>query len=156
MSELFIGSDHGGFELKQSLLEQFARQKISVIDIGAHQLHEDDDYPLYAGILAEKVGQKELCLGILICRSGQGMAIVANKFPGIRAAVAWTEGVAAAGRADDAINILCLPADYVTSDKAWKIVQTWLKTQVKTEEKYLRRIREIKQIEAKIKQSIRS
>jgi len=87
---------------------------------------------------------------LLICGSGVGVSIVANKFKNVRAGLVWTKAVAQAAKADDNINIICLPADYLTLDEAQKIVTIWLKTPFKKGEKYKRRLGQIEQLEKKL------
>jgi ribose 5-phosphate isomerase B len=144
---LYLGADHGGYRAKVALKNYLTDQGYSVIDCGAITYDGDDDYPLYARAVAEKVSQDPTSLGILLCRSGQGMAMAANKFPRVRAALAWDEATASAARGDDDANILCLPADYLTEDQILEVVNTFVAEQPKIDPRYARRIREIHAIE---------
>ena len=141
---LYLGADHGGFELKEDLKKFLKRSKIVFTDLGPEKLVADDDFTLYTEKVCRAV-QKELTvnLGILICRSGHGVTIAANKFKGIRAALCWNELVAKASRNDDHANVLCLPADYISSEHAEEIVGAWLKTSFSEEPRYLRRLKHI-------------
>ncbi len=142
---LYLGADHGGFRLKEALKAYLGEKELSFQDLGAFALEPNDDYPNFGFKVAEAVAKNlDENLGILVCRSGMGEAIAANKVKGIRAGNCWSQGVAKAAREDDHINILVLPADYINEASAKEIVEAWLKATPKTEEKYLRRIQEIK------------
>lgn len=144
---MYIGSDHGGFELKNQLVSWFDAQKISVTDLGPRQLNPLDDYPVISRLVAERVTQHSDNLGILICRSGQGVSIVANKVPGIRAALACDVAAAVHAREDDHANILCLAGDRLDPTETIEITKAWLAATPKMESKYLRRLAEILAIE---------
>jgi ribose 5-phosphate isomerase B len=145
---IYIASDHGGFELKKDLIAWLAEEGAAFKDLGPTVFAENDDYPEYA----EKVGKfvsrsagKDL--GVLICRSGVGVSVVANKFKGVRAALCWNEHVAKASREDDAANVLCLPADYISPETAQSILRIWMQTPYSTAPRHQRRIAEINKIE---------
>lgn len=144
---LFIASDHGGFHRKQALVAWLRSHGHPVTDLGPTRLEPDDDYPLFAAKVAQAVQLEPGSLGILLCRSGQGVALVANKFAGIRAATAWNEDVARAAAEDDEVNVLCLPSDYVTDAAVNHIVTAWFASGLKTDERYHRRLQEIATIE---------
>lgn len=144
---LYLAADHGGFHLKQALRHWLIGQGWEVEDLGAATLNPDDDYPLVARAAAQKVSADSRRRAILLCRSGQGVAIVANKFPGVRAALAWDAPSAASARSDDGANILCLPADRLSEAAARAIVTAWFTTPFKAEDRYERRLSEIRRIE---------
>ncbi len=145
---IYLGSDHGGFALKQELAGFLHSQNLAYEDMGALELTHGDDYFDYAAPVAQKVGEDpENNLGILICRSGQGVNIVANKFKGVRAAVVWNSKEAMASRTDDLVNVLSLPADYISSEEAKQIVKDWLGTPMGTEERHVRRVEKINDLE---------
>jgi ribose 5-phosphate isomerase B len=145
---LYIGSDHGGYKLKEDLKKFLKSRKIAFTDLGAAKLVKDDDYPQYAAKVVKAV-QKDLKknLGILICRSGQGMCIAANKFKGIRAALAWNEQSAKHARRDDDANVLCLPSDYMSPEIAEHVVWSWLNTDFSFEPRHVRRIKEVSKLD---------
>jgi ribose 5-phosphate isomerase B len=145
--KIYIGSDHGGFKLKEEIKEWLKEWGTSFEDLGAHEFIQDDDYPDYAWPVAVKVGQEQGTLGILICRSGQGECIVANKAKGARAALAWNEKTAHAARNDDDANILCLAADYTGLENAKQIVHTFINTPFAPEERFIRRVNKVKKID---------
>jgi len=126
-----IGADHRGFSTK-AYLKQYvvADDPIAWIDIGADN-EERSDYPVFAEAVARSILQGEAQRGILICGSGIGMEVTANRFPGIYAGVAWNEDVARHGRENDNINVLVIPSDYVSPEQAASIVNAWLKSNFK-------------------------
>lgn len=122
---LAIGSDHAGFKLKNELLVHLLEKGLELQDFGPDTA-DSVDYPDYAHKVAESVATGENDLGILICGSGNGVCITANKHKGIRAALAWEEEIAALARQHNNANILCVPARFVSKAKAFKIVDAWL------------------------------
>ena len=125
-----IGSDHGGYKLKEEIKKYLEEKQIEYEDVGSFS-EERTDYPIYAKKVAEKVSKKECEKGILVCRSGDGMAIVANKFKGVRAANISNPEVAKFSKADDNINVIALGGDYVTTNQAINIIRNWLGTEFK-------------------------
>jgi ribose 5-phosphate isomerase B len=125
MMNLAIGSDHAGFKLKNELLVYLLEKGLELQDFGPDTA-ESVDYPDYAHKVAESVASGENDLGILICGSGNGVCITANKHKGIRAALAWEEEIAALARQHNNANVLCVPARFVSKAKAFKIVDAWL------------------------------
>ena len=123
-----IGSDHGGYKLKEEIKKYLDEKEIKYIDCGC--ISEDRvDYPDIAKLVAEKVQNKECEEGIVICRSGIGMSIVANKFKGIRCAKCNDEEEARLSRAHNDSNVLALGADYIETDKAIRMVRMWISTE---------------------------
>ncbi|MBM3920737.1 MAG: ribose 5-phosphate isomerase B [Sphingomonadales bacterium] len=122
---LAIGSDHAGFKLKNELLVYLLEKGLELQDFGPDTA-DSVDYPDYAHKVAESVSTGENDLGILICGSGNGVCIAANKHKGIRAALAWEEEIASLARQHNNANVLCVPARFVSKAKAFKIVDAWL------------------------------
>jgi len=139
---IYLGSDHGGYELKEVIKKDLQDRGEAVEDLGASD-DTPSDYPEYAYAVAEKVTDDNENRGILFCRSGQGMAIVANRIKGIRVALAWNKEVAVESRKDNDSNVLSLPADYVSEDEARAIVTAWLETPFSSEPRHQHRIDEI-------------
>lgn len=110
--KIYIASDHGGFELKNQIVKHLKGGDHTVEDMGPSELNPDDDYPDYALPVAENVAVNPGSTGILICRSGNGMAVAANKVKGIYAALCINTTHAKKAREDDNANVLCLDADY--------------------------------------------
>lgn len=140
-----IGADHGGYKLKIEIKKYLDELGIEYIDCGTDS-EERTDYPIYAKKVAEKVSKKECKKGILLCRSGHGMVIAANKFKGVRAANFLNEEDAVFTTADDDINILTLGSNNVDSQQAIRIVRKWLATEFKGG-RYQERIEMINEIE---------
>lgn len=140
---LYIAADHAGFALKEALKKYLVEQKIKHVDLGATALNESDDYPIYAQTLAKKVAQEKNARGILICGSGQGVCIVANRTSGVRAALAWSPESARLSRNDDNANILCLPGRLIKPGVTKQIVDTWLTTKFSGLARHKRRIAQI-------------
>ncbi len=123
-----IATDHGGFELKTNLLANFTRENIKLIDVGPYEFDATDDYPDYAGRLCLAISRGEIDAGILLCRSGVGMGINANRFHGVRAAVASNKIIASKSREHNCSNVLVLPADFITEKDAFEIIASWVNT----------------------------
>ena len=140
-----LGSDHGGYELKEEIKKYLDEIGIEYKDYGTDS-KERTDYPIFAERVAKSIQSKECDRGILICKSGAGMTIVANKFKGIRAALGFNEQVTKCSKADDDLNVLVLPADYIEISTAIAIVKIWLETEFKGG-RYEERIQMIENIE---------
>lgn len=123
-----IGSDHGGYELKEELKKCLEEEGLEYKDYGAFS-KDRVDYPLIAKEVSKAVATNECEKGILICRSGYGMAMVANKFKGVRSAPCFCTRAAQFSRLHNNTNVLSLGADYVTVDEAKEILKTWLNTE---------------------------
>lgn len=145
---LYIGADHKGFDLKETLKSFLADKGYQVEDCGDASRNEGDHYPDYAAAVARKVTSNyENSRGILICGSGVGMDIAANKFKHIRAGLAMNSNHAFDARNDDDTNILVLAADYTPADAAKKILLTWLETPFSHDANHAERIKRIEGIE---------
>jgi ribose 5-phosphate isomerase B len=146
--KIFLGADHAGFELKNLLKEHLHKAGHQVEDTGAKTLEDHDDYPRYAYTVASKLlGEEDgTALGVLICGSGQGMSMAANRVNGVRAALAWDEATAKVSREDDNANVLVLPSRFVKPEQATAMVDAWLAAQFKADPKYQRRLDELEQL----------
>jgi len=122
-----IGSDHAGFEYKEAVIAKLKEAGWQVSDKGTYSL-DSVDYPDFAHPVAEDVEQHKATAGILICGSGNGVCITANKHAGIRAALCWTEELAALARLHNDANVLCIPARFVGLEIAQKMITTFLST----------------------------
>lgn len=123
-----VGSDHAGFPLKEWIKRRLAGQEIAVADCGAEKA-ESTDYPDYARRVAEKIRAEKSDFGLLVCSTGIGMSIAANKVPGIRAALAHDVRTARLSRSHNDANVLCLAAGSLSSEESFKIVDTFLATE---------------------------
>jgi ribose 5-phosphate isomerase B len=122
-----IGSDHRGVELREKMISFLQELGQEVVDVGTSSA-EDVDYPDIAEVVARQVSRQEVDRGILICGTGLGMCIVANKIPGIRAAPCYDDLSAEISRRHNDLNVLCLSGDLMGERLADRIVQTWLDT----------------------------
>ena len=139
---IWLASDHAGFELKKIITQHLNANNVEYEDMGSDN-NKPVDYPPLARKVARAVSVNDTDKGILICKSGQGMAITANRTKNIRASVVWNKNVASETREDNNSNILSLPAGYLTPDEARTIVDTWLNTPASKAERHLRRIKQI-------------
>lgn len=141
--KIFIGSDHRGFHLKESVFAYLAKHGYEVEDVGDKVLDPNDDFPEFAQAVALRIigSDDSDPRGILICGGGQGMAMAANRFRGIRASVIWDAFEAKETRNDNDSNILCLPARVLENDEGtWQgIIETWISTPFASAAKYKRR-----------------
>ena len=148
--KIFIGADHNGFELKATLTEFLQRGGYEVIDCGDTEKHPDDDFPQFASKVVKAMeGDPSFNVkGILMCGSGQGMCMAANRFKGVRASLVWDAAQARNTRNDNNSNILCLPADLLEDDEpAWQgIIATWLNTPFAGAPRYVRRNAQLDEI----------
>ena len=145
---IYFGADHRGFKLKETLKYYLKEQGYEVADLGNARYDKEDDFPDFAAEVAKKVSLDPVQIrGILVCGSGTGMTIAANKFRNVRAGLAMSPDQANAGRHDDDVNVLSLAADFTSEDDAKNIVRVFLVTPFGNEERYRRRIEKISQIE---------
>ena len=121
---LLIASDHGGLELKQIVVSYLEQRGVEVKDLGVHA-DNSVDYPDYAALVAEPISKQQAAQGILICGTGIGMSIAANKFPGVRAALAHDEFTAQMAREHNNANILVLGGRVLDPDLACRMVSLW-------------------------------
>lgn len=140
-----IGSDHGGYKLKEQIKKYLDELDIEYKDFGTDS-EQRTDYPIYAKKVAEAVSLKKCELGILACRSGAGMTIVANKFKGVRAANFTNEEETRLSTSDDKINVAIFGGDYIEPNLAIRMIRIWLATEFKGG-RYEQRIKMIEQIE---------
>ena len=122
-----LASDHTGYEYKEFIKQHLEKRGLKYIDFGADSA-ERSDYPDYAHKLGQAIENKELEMGIALCGTGNGMAFTLNKFPSIRAGLAWNEEIARLISAHNKANILIMPARFVTQEEVVKMVDTYLDT----------------------------
>jgi ribose 5-phosphate isomerase B len=134
--------------MKAHLKDYLQRQRFEVEDDGDEKLNPDDDFPQFAGkvVSAIKASDDSDPRGILICGSGQGMCMAANRFKGIRASLCFDEAEARAGRNDDDSNVLCLPSRFIDAKKAEEITKVWLETAFAGAPRFKRRIKEMDEL----------
>lgn len=146
--KIYIGTDHAGFELKQKLVPFIESLGHEAVDFGAHEYHEDDDYPDFIAPVAKEVSADPMARGIILGGSGQGEAMVANKFPHVRAAVYYggTLDIIRLSREHNDANILSLGARFLSEEEAKVAVELWLATPFSGDERHIRRIEKIEKI----------
>lgn len=146
---IYIGSDHRGFELKEKLRAWLVSEDYQVEDVGAVVYDATDDYPDYALKVAQKVVGDPNGRGILLCGSGVGVDMVANKIDGIRSGVGLSPEQVISARTDDDINVLVIATDYINEEKAKKMVEVFLTTEFSGESRFTNRLEKIEEIEKK-------
>jgi len=139
--KIAIGADHRGFALKHFIQTDFPDKTVLWIDVGCDS-NESCDYPDFALKVIEKMQEGEADVGILLCGTGIGMSIAANRFKGIYAGLAWNEKVAKLNKEHDNVNILVLPADFISEQEAITMITVWLGAEF-MQGKYRRRIEKI-------------
>lgn len=142
-----IASDHRGYHLKEKVISMLRSKGHEVIDDGTLN-DESVDYPDFAAIVAEKVGSGQIDRGVLICGTGIGMAIAANKFAGVRAAACNDEVTAEMSRRHNDANILCLSADLLSPRVVERMIEIWIDTEFEGG-RHMRRVEKIRELEAK-------
>lgn len=144
---IFIGADHNGFDYKATIIKMLHDDGYEVIDGGGIERDENDDFPQFAGQVATAVlGNGDDTRGILVCGSGQGMCMAANRFKGIRASLCWNQDEARSARNDDDSNVLCLSAKYTSLDDAKAIINTWLSTPFAAAPRFVRRLKQLDEL----------
>lgn len=150
--KVYVGSDHRGFQLKNELKDWLVSEGYEVEDVGPAAYDQSDDYPDFAVKVAEGVARRQAegaaeALGIVVCGSGVGMAVAANKVRGVRAGLIHDPALARVAREHDDLNVLALGSDFITTDQAKTVAHTWLTTQYSGEERHTRRIHKIEAYE---------
>lgn len=154
--KIHIGADHAGFKLKEILVDHLEKTGYEVVDHGAYEKDDEDDFPEFVAPVAREVSLNPKVRGIILGGSGQGEAILANRFPGVRAVVYYGGGdlsderdqigIIALSRLHNNSNILSLGARFLTEDEAKEAIEIWLETAFSGEEKYKRRNQQIDQL----------
>lgn len=137
---VYLGADHRGYETKEVVKNWLVENEIEVEDVGAYFLDPEDDYVDFAIKVGESIeGSETHDRGILLCGSGHGVDIVANKFPRVRSIIGFNEEVVVQGREHEDANVLVLPTDWMSADEACERVRLFLETQKVNKTKYIRR-----------------
>ena len=148
VSMMYLAADHRGFQLKEAIKKSLIERGVAVEDCGAFSYDAGDDYVDFAA--AAKIAENPVeHKGILFCGSGHGVDIVANKFRGIRAALCWNAEVAKQSREHEDANVLVLPADWMDEMQAQEIVSVWLGMPFSGEDRHIRRLKKIEEIETR-------
>lgn len=144
---LAVGADHAGVPLNQAVIDEVRRLGHEVVDLGTHDASQPDDYPDYAAAVAAKVASGECDRGILVCGSGVGVTVAANKVFGIRACMCHDSYSAHQGVEHDDMNVLCIGARVVGRELALELVRAFLSARFNGEERHLRRLNKILALE---------
>ncbi len=140
---ILIASDHAGFFLKEKIKLYLKKKKLNYEDVGPFAYTKDDDYPDYAFRLSRKVAKNQHARGILVCGTGTGMVIAANKVRDIRAVAAYDGPSARLSRQHNNTNVLCLPARHFPLSKIRLLIKTWLSTPFIPKPRHVRRIKKL-------------
>lgn len=144
---IYIGADHRGFELKEELKRRLSNDGIEVEDLGNEELDPADDYVDYAKAVAQMVSNDSDSKGILICGSGVGVDMAANKVRGARSCLVFDEKRAIQSREHEDANIICLGSDILIADDAYEIVKAFIQTPFSGEERHIRRLNKLKELD---------
>jgi len=145
---IHIGADHRGFELKERIRQSLVSEGYEISDAGNVVKDENDDYTDFAATVAERVSRNEqTSRGILICGSGAGMVVMANKFRRVRAAIGFSNDQVFDSRHDDDVNILVLAANFTEYESALAMIKIFLQTPFSSEDRYQRRLEKIARME---------
>jgi len=143
-----IGADHAGYDLKNYLCEKIESMGNSIVDVGAHTLDPDDDYPDFAKAVGKQVSSQESDRGILVCGSGVGASIAANKIVGIRASICHDIYSAHQGVEHDDMNVLCIGALVVEKNLALELASNFIKAKFSGKERHIRRLNKVFELES--------
>ena len=122
--KILIGNDHAGYSLKLSIIKNL-EDKYEFFDKGSYS-NESVDYPDYASIIAKEIQSEKGDLGIIICGTGNGVCMTANKFKGIRAVICWNEEIAKLAKQHNNANIICIPSRFIKVEEAMKIIESFI------------------------------
>lgn len=145
-----IGADHAGFVLKNKIRDMMKELGYEVLDLGTNST-DPVDYPDFALAVGQAIVNKQADQGVLICGSGVGASVAANKIPGIRAGLCHDSFSAHQGREDDDMNVICMGARVVGDSLALELVRTWLNAKFSGAERHVRRLGKVAEIEAKFR-----
>lgn len=144
--KIILGADHGGWQMKEKVKSWLAESNYDVADMGAIEQNQSDDYVDYAVLVAKELDKDDEAKGVLFCRNGLGMVITANRFGGVRCGVGFNVRAVEKGRSDDDMNCLAIPSEYVSLEVVKEMIEVFLKTEFKREERYKRRLLKLSRI----------
>ena len=150
MMRIGIAADHGGFSLKEQMIQTIRSSLYEVLDFGAHAFNPEDDYPDFVVPLANAVARGEVKRGVAICGSGVGACIAANKIRGVRAALITDVFSAHQGVEDDHMNVICLGARVIGPALAWDLIRTFLDARFSEAPRHHRRLAKVAALETKV------
>ncbi len=144
---IYLGADHAGWELKEEVKKHVEAMGYTTVDMGNRDRVEGDDYPDFGHAVAKRVTTDPGSRGMVFCGNAQGICMVANKVKGIRAATGFHPDEAKTTRTDDDANVLCMPGRFLNTKQAKEIASVWLETEFSGEERHVRRIEKMHQME---------
>jgi ribose 5-phosphate isomerase B len=144
--KIYIGSDHNGFRHKPAIISYAKRRGFEVEDVGHETFDPGDDFPVFAARVANAVVANPESRGIVLCGSGQGVCIAANRFRGVRAGLGYDRESVRSSRSDDDINVLCLPASRLDVQAIEKLVDVFLDTEFDAAKRRIRRLRQLDEL----------
>lgn len=144
--KIYLGADHRGYSLKEKIKVWLVEWGYEVDDVGAQVYDRNDDYVDYAKAVAERISSQADTRGILLCGSGHGVDIVANRFPQVRCILGFNVDVVMQGREHEDANVVSIPADWVSENEAKEMVNMFLKTQFSGEKRHQRRLEKVRNI----------
>ena len=147
--KIYLAADHAGFELKEKIKSYLKENNYELEDCGAFEFNKDDDYPDFIRLAAEKVSSDASSFGIILGKSGAGECIVANKIKGVRAILGFSEENVKLAREHNDANMLSLGSLFTNAENAFKLIEIFVQTAFSNEERHVRRINKIKEIENK-------
>lgn len=145
--KIYIGADHNGYQLKEKLEDYLKSHGHEVTDVGNQEFEKTDDFPQFGALVATSVLGDPDSMGVVLCGSGQGVCMAANRFKGIRASLVWSKSEAKFARNDDDSNVLCLPAKELDFEQAKDLLDTWLNTPFAAEPRFVRRIKQLDELQ---------
>lgn len=149
--KIYLGADHGGFELKEKFKEYLNNTGVHELeDCGATSFAFNDDYPDFAFVVAERVASNQQSLGVLFCRSGSGMVIAANKVKGIRAVEIYDQQIAAHAKSHNQANVIAFSGDYLSAEQMFALFEIFIKEAIDQDERHQRRLQKINNYENRI------
>jgi len=147
--KIYLGTDHAGFEFKEKIKDYLNENQYEVIDCGALAFDPNDDYPDFISKVGENVAEEIGSFGIVLGKSGAGECIVANKFKNVRAFLAVNEQNVKLAREHNDANVISIGSEIISLDQAKKLIELFLKTPFSNEERHIRRINKIRELENK-------
>jgi len=145
--KIIISHDHAGFEDKRELLPILSDKGYNIEDFGPSEYNLTDDYPDFIAPAMKNIQKTPDSVGIIMCRNGVGVSMLANKYKGVKAALCFNKKQAASARTDDNANVLALPTDFITNNEVLEIIQTFLETDFSDRKRHVRRLDKVEQIE---------
>lgn len=148
--KIYLGTDHAGFEFKEQIKEYLTQEKYEVTDCGAYSFDKNDDYPDFIGKVGENVSKDADSFGIVLGKSGAGECIVANKYKGVRAFLAVNETNVKLAREHNDANVISLGSEIISIEEAKSFIKLFIQTPFSGDERHVRRINKIKEIENQV------